>query len=161
MLHQQTRLHVTTHMPCLPPPTQPHTPAVCHGPRLIRVPVLSRGTDTWYICPVNPSRITCASAVCCFIYTWNIDVLNLTPRVLRCPFPPREEGRPFLGNSQQWYRNRTLSALGLVDRVRLVSSSWLVHTAATQTWEWPTSSVCIYKNRLVPVICLLGCDDKY
>lgn len=58
-----------------------------------------------YLCPVNPSRIT-ASAVCCFIYTWNIDVLNLTSWVLKCPFLPWDDGRPFPGNPQpQCWKN--------------------------------------------------------
>lgn len=93
--------------------TDIHTPAICHGPRLLSVSVLSRGAVTWSLCPVNPSHIT-ASAVCCFIYTWSIDVLKLTPRVIKCPFLPREHGRPFPGN-------RSLNA----DKTPFLSWDWL------------------------------------
>ncbi len=146
-----TRQHTRTHKGYTLSHTQRHAHSFCMSQAcLISVSVLSRGADTWYLCPVNPSRIT-ASAVCCFIYTWNIDVLNLTSWVLKCPFLPWEDGRPFPGNLQPCWK-KSLSVLGLVDRVYLISLHWLVGTQSSNQWvisEW----VCpVFGGQ--PVLCM-------
>ena len=138
--HTHTHTH-TAYVPSHTPDT--HTPAVCHWPVsqvcLFFPGALIRDTSA----PVNPSRIT-ASAVCCFIYTWNIDVLNLTPRVLKCPFLPCEDREAFSREPAVSSADKnTLSVLGLVERACLVSTHWLVGSKNLPVFLAGLSCVCV------------------